>query len=198
MNWRLIFLTMLFAVVAQSKIAHAFPPAPVPQTGQTSCYDVAGATIACAGTGQDGAGTRGVAWPNPRFTENSNGTVTDNLSGLVWLKNADCFGAQAWATAIASASNLANGTCGLSDGSTAGQWRLPSIRELGGLMDASRSFPALPAGYPFTSFQSNNYWSGTTLAANTGYAWIVYLGSGSVSYIVKTDSLYFWPVRSGQ
>ena len=35
---------------------------------------------------------KGVAWPNPRFTDNGNGTVTDNLTGLIWLKNANCFG----------------------------------------------------------------------------------------------------------
>ena len=30
---------------------------------------------------------KGIASPNPRFTDNSNGTVTDNLTGLVWLQN---------------------------------------------------------------------------------------------------------------
>ncbi len=33
---------------------------------------------------------KGIAWPAPRFTDNMNGTVVDNLTGLVWLKNADC------------------------------------------------------------------------------------------------------------
>jgi hypothetical protein len=36
------------------------------------------------------SGSTGVAWPNPRFTDNSDGTVTDNLTGLIWLKNANC------------------------------------------------------------------------------------------------------------
>ena len=75
-------------------------PARVPKTGQTQCYD-ASAAIDCAGTGQDGAFQKGVAWPNPRFTDNSNGTVTDNLTGLIWLKNANCFGSnRLWATAL--------------------------------------------------------------------------------------------------
>ena len=30
--------------------------------------------------------------PSPRFTDNNDGTVTDNLTGLVWLKNANLFG----------------------------------------------------------------------------------------------------------
>jgi len=40
----------------------------LPQTGQTKCYDTAGAVIDCAGTGQDGEIRAGVAWPEPRFT----------------------------------------------------------------------------------------------------------------------------------
>ena len=58
------------------------PPAPVPKTGQTVSY----------ATGDDGDLQKGVAWPDPRFTDNSDGTVTDNLTGLIWLKNANCFG----------------------------------------------------------------------------------------------------------
>ncbi|MDD2365126.1 MAG: DUF1566 domain-containing protein [Desulfuromonadaceae bacterium] len=174
-------------------------PAPVPQTGQTACYNSEGTEIFCAGTGQDGDIKDGVAWPIPRFTDNSNGTVTDTLTGLIWLKNANCFGTQTWDAALASSNTLANGACGLSDGSTAGQWRLPSIRELGGLVDRSRSNPALPAGHPFTGVQSFYYWSGSTGAGGTGYAWGVYMVYGSVdSYSSKTGSIYVWPVRSGQ
>ena len=55
-------------------------PAMVPKTGQTTGY----------ATGDDGALQKGVAWPNPRFTDNGDGTVTDNLTGLIWLKNANC------------------------------------------------------------------------------------------------------------
>ena len=58
------------------------PPSPVPKTGQTTSY----------ATGDDGELEKGVAWPNPRFTDNNNGTVTDNLTGLIWLKHANCFG----------------------------------------------------------------------------------------------------------
>src|SRR6184192_2353013 len=36
---------------------------------------------------------RGVLWPDPRFTDNGNGSVKDNLTGLIWLKNSNCFGA---------------------------------------------------------------------------------------------------------
>ncbi|MGA9347827.1 MAG: hypothetical protein WBW48_03355 [Anaerolineae bacterium] len=36
-------------------------------------------------TGEDGELLKGVTWPSPRFTDNGNGTVTDNLTGLIWL-----------------------------------------------------------------------------------------------------------------
>jgi hypothetical protein len=59
------------------------------------------------------------------------GTVTvGGLSGLVWLKNANCFGEQNYSQAVSSARNLKSGSCGLTDGSKAGDWRLPTIEEL--------------------------------------------------------------------
>ena len=61
----------------------------LPQTGQTTCWDKNGNVIPCAGTGQDGDIQAGVAWPNPRFTDNGDGTVTDNLTGLMWTQNAN-------------------------------------------------------------------------------------------------------------
>ena len=54
----------------------------LPRTGQTTCYDVAGGVIACTGTGQDGDKLAGVTWPSPRFTDNGNGMLTDQLTGL--------------------------------------------------------------------------------------------------------------------
>ena len=66
--------------------------APLPQTGQVLCYDSSGSVIPCAGTGQDGALQKGVELPTPRFSDKSDGTIKDNLTGLIWLKNANCPG----------------------------------------------------------------------------------------------------------
>jgi hypothetical protein len=57
--------------------------AQVPKTGQTWCWNAGGILIPCAGTGQDGDLRKGVSWPSPRFTDNGDGTVTDNLTGLI-------------------------------------------------------------------------------------------------------------------
>ena len=60
----------------------------LPQTGQTKCYNSGGTEISCSGTGQDGELQMGVDWPDPRFTV-SGDCVTDNLTGLMWAKNAN-------------------------------------------------------------------------------------------------------------
>ncbi len=103
--------------------------APIPKTGQTTSY----------ATGDDGDLQTGVSWPVPRFTDNGNGTVTDNLTGLIWLKDADCLGTETWSNALSKSNGLATGTCGLTDGSSAGDWRLPNIRQLKSLVDYASS-----------------------------------------------------------
>jgi len=167
-------------------------PAPVPRTGQTYSY----------GPRDDGALQKGVVWPNPRFTDNGNGTVTDNLTGLIWLKNATCFGQETWASALTSANSLASGSCGLTDGSVAGDWRLPNINEMLSLVDTSHKAPALPTGHPFTNLVLSSYWTSTH--CNSNY---IPCFSGIISVILEqgiemtsndNQSYYAWPVRGGQ
>jgi len=160
----------------------------VPKTGQTTKY----------ADGDDGDLQKGVAWPSPRFTDNGNGTVTDNLTGLIWLKNANCFGLKNWATALNDANTLASGACGLSDGSVAGDWRLPNVRELQSLIDYGRVIPALPSGHPFTGVQSADYWTSTSSAFYPPHAWRVGLYVGGVNVDAKTLTYYVWSVRGGQ
>ena len=126
-----------------------------------------------------------------RFTDNGNGTVTDNLTGLVWLKSDNCFGMQQWASALTSANTLKgdNSQCSLNDGSTPGQWRLPNINELHSLGQT------WPPGTPFTAVQGNVYWSSST---NAGNAWYVNMYDGYVFNGVKFSTNYVWPVRAGQ
>ena len=146
-----------------------------------------------------------MAWPNPRFTV-SNGTVTDNLTGLIWLKNANCFGFRTWTQALSDANGLASPGCGLSDGSTAGQWRLPNVKELQSLIDFAYFNPALSnaagtgqlTGDSFTGVQSNFYWSSTTSTGRTDNAWAVRLDDGYVTAINWVETYYVWPVRGGQ
>jgi len=114
-------------------------PAPVPKTGQTEPYF----------TGDDGDYAKGVASPGPRFTDNGNFTVTDNLTGLMWRKNPTV--AMTWEEAL--------NHCNLLDVSGYDDWRLPNIREMQSLLDYGEYSPALPSGHPFLNVQSDIYWT---------------------------------------
>jgi hypothetical protein len=163
-------------------------PAPVPQTGQTTSYR----------PGDDGAIQAGVTWPVPRFTDHGDGTVSDNLTALTWLKHANCFGQVSWFQAIDAANALASGSCGLTDGSVGGDWRLPNIKELKSLFDYSQSGPPLPVGHPFTNIQIA-YWASTTLATDTSDAWVAIMqgggGEGTVAKGAAASQFYGWAVR---
>ena len=169
------------------KVAYRFPSM-VPKTGQTTSY----------AAGDDGALEKGVAWPNPRFTDNGNGTVTDNLTGLIWLKNANCFGQKNWATALSDANTLNSGECGLTDGSMEGDWRLPNLREMQSPVDYGQVGPALPGSHPFIGVQSSVYWASTTYAGFPSLAWDVNLNDGFPYANDESNSYYVWPVRGGQ
>ena len=167
----------------------------LPQTGQTKCYDTTGNEIPCAGTGQDGDIQAGVAWPSPRFTSNSAGTLADNLTGLMWTQNANLPGGnKSWAGAL---DYVAGMNAGIYQNFGYTDWRLPNRKELNGLVDYSRSNPPLQLDNPFINVQSGLYWSSTTGASNISSAWVVNMFFGDTGYRGKSDSfnLYVWPVR---
>ena len=175
-----------------------------PRTGQTKCYDAAGKDAACSGTGQDGELRSGVAIPVPRFKDKGDGTVLDKVTGLIWLKNANCFGAKYFTDALTSAATLATGACGLADGSKAGDWRLPNRNEMMSIIDVSRVNPALQLGHPFVNVVNDKYRTSSSYAGDTIYsAWLVHVGSGAADYGSignnnKNYNNYVWPVRAGQ
>jgi hypothetical protein len=79
------------------------------------------------------------------------GTVLDTSTGLVWLKNANCFGQLRWSEAMSSAASLKYGMCCLTDGSTAGQWQLPTKVELMNRQKNRKGFDNVKASYYWTS-----------------------------------------------
>ena len=184
--------------------------APVPKTGQTICYDASGSTINCEDTGQDGDLEKGVTWPNPRFTDNTDGTVTDTLTGLIWLKDAACMGSGTWSDALTQVGSLNSGAnfhCGNYTAGTFSDWRLPNVREMQSLVHYGFFNPAVPdtagtgqwlEGDPFTGVQSSFYWSSTTFANYSDVAWRVNLYYGRVDDGGKAGTFYVWPVRGGQ
>jgi hypothetical protein len=125
-----------------------------------------------------------MAWALPGVP---NGTVTDG--NLVWLQNANCFGGQNWSQAMSSAASLKSGSCGLTDGSTAGQWRLPTKEELQSRLRNQSGFNNVQAGYYWSSRSYTGYADG---AGNFG------MYGGGVYDVNKNHNFYVWPVRAGQ
>jgi len=169
------------------------------------------------------------------YVDCNNGTVTDNRTGLVWLAKANCFGGQLWPEAMEIVSGLADLNvafcvgkgltgeqcdCGLSDGSSPGEWRLPTVEEwetmvsnaLGGagnpdctgtpptITDDTGDFCYL-AGSSFGDVMVGDYWSSSTEALVPSGAWVVSLSTGQTTAVNKREDLapfYVWPVRGGQ
>ncbi len=159
------------------------------------------ARINCGGTGQDGETLAGVAWPSPRFTDLGNGSVADNLTGLVWLQDSECFDWQQWTSALAEVASLNNGTrtCVNYTPGTFDDWRLANVRELLSLWDYGRDDPALPEFHPFVNVQTpgTSYWTSSTVDSSTGDAWKAKTYTGSTFTDPKNISWKVWPVRGG-
>ena len=162
-----------------------------------------------------------------RYVPCGNGTVTDNRTGLVWLANADCFGLLDWFEAMAAVAGLSDLSddavtctdltpdqcdCGLSDGSSPGEWRLPSIEEWEVMIeevfcngpritDDTGAYCWVPqcvdqGSCSFYGVQVP-YWSSSTWLTNPADALSVDL-SGYLLHGDKGGTRYVWPVRGGQ
>lgn len=176
----------------------------VPKTGQTTCYDPNGtaAEVSCANTGQDGELQTGVAAPSPRFTiDNSGDCVTDNLTGLMWTRNANLpagntdptqqeLGRRTWQAALNFANDL--DLCGFSD------WRLPNRNELRSLINHQEENNSLRLNELGFSRVTTSYWTSTSYGGNRTSAWLADTAQGRMLFSQKTQTHYVWPVRAGQ
>lgn len=175
------------------------------------------ATFALAGETAAGprAGNLGVeCTPDSglRYCDNGDGTVRDQKSGLLWLKEANCpalgpsgDGKGTFDEANAAAAMLQDGRCGLADGSRPGDWRLPTKQEWQAMLDPSFKNPAIAnaagtarwtPGNVFTAVQPEGYWSSSPDPEASGFAWGAGLFGGVVGSARKTIRGFIWPVRS--
>ena len=77
-------------------------------------------------------------------------------------------------------------------------WRVPTVQELGSLMDVYVSdSPKLPSGHPFVNVQSGFYWTSTPVNGRD-MIYVVGFGEGSVMMGSKSNAYYTWCVRGGQ
>lgn len=119
------------------------------------------------------------------FTDNGNGTVTDQVTTLTWQKQ-DNSTTYTWEGAISYCEGLSLG--GYAD------WRLPNIKELKSIVDMTRYSPAINIDY-FPNTQSLIYWSSTTGADATTYAWCVHFSTGVIPRATKNYAAYVRCVR---
>lgn len=154
-----------------------------------------------------------------RYFDLADGTVLDIVTGLIWLKNANCFGAKTWFEATSEAATLNDGECSLSDGSSEGDWRLPTKEEWEATIDEAFDLgcTSIGAGAPpsltdtagtgcyadetdkvFTGVLSFNYWSSSSVETPPDGAWGVRLCCGDGIIGFKPGNAFVWPVRGGQ
>jgi len=117
---------------------------------------------------------RGAAEPVASYTDNSNGTVTDNITGLMWEQKTDDDSSRdkdvthTWLEALNYCEDLVLGN--YSD------WKLPTPKELERMVDTSTSSPAVDTTY-FPNTNSDLYWTGSTCTGChkfvNGVVWII-------------------------
>lgn len=122
------------------------------------------------------------------FTDNNDGTVTDQKTGLMWQQK-DTSGLT-WEQALTYCENLV--LAGHDD------WRLPNAKELRSISDESLANPSIDTKY-FPTAKAAFYWTSTTLAGNTARAWYIDFKSGLSTYDDKTKNVeYVRAVRGGK
>ncbi len=163
-----------------------------------------------------------------RYEDMLDGTVLDCNTDLLWLRDASCDelpltdaqGQASWQDAGAGAAALAQGICGLTDGSTEGDWRLATAAELcssftgqalspcpsfngpTSLIDSSVGPPTVvnragdgvwTEGDVFSGVLSRPYWSSTDFGAQATFG---DLSDGDVDFQQKVSLFGVWPVRA--
>ncbi len=122
------------------------------------------------------------------FTDNGNGTITDNVTNLIWQKS-PCADTLAWEDALTYADTLT--LLGDTD------WRLPNIKELESLNNETLINPSLNPNV-FSVQTPAQYWASTSLPNFPGKAWYLDTHFGITTYDLKTEQLYVLCVRGNQ
>lgn len=133
-------LALMSALLLQTKAwgagLRADAAYPIVGTGQDHCYSVTGPAMACPASGAPLSGQNAQHPGNPpSYRDQGNGTVLDEVTGLIWAKAPSQPMTYDDMAAYARASRLG----GHDD------WRVPTIRELYSLMDYRGGYTGDPA-----------------------------------------------------
>ncbi len=166
-------------------VGHAADAPLLSDSGQRVCYDQTGKPILCPAAGEAGHGQdaqyHGLA---PSFKNNGDNTVTDLNTGLMWIRQDDRL-RRTWEDAGIYCDQLR--VADYVD------WRLPTFRELLGIVDFGRSRPALSP--VFGASEDGCYWSATTKVNNDEMAGAVDFLSGADFWEQKSRPLFVRCVR---
>jgi hypothetical protein len=155
--------------------------------------------------GSNATSGHGVAWPFPRLIDNGDGTVTDGLTGLMWLKDMSCLGSGNWDTALATvadlnlASPIGSYNCADDPRGRYRDWRLPNRKEMFSLLDINANRPAPPVSDPFVGVPSfGTYHSSTSGTVPASEFWLVETWIFSAIESQPKSSTFYrvWAVRT--
>jgi hypothetical protein len=200
---RRLMFTVVFAAMALGWTTMATADQ-FPATGQTTCWDSAGAVIPCAGTGQDGdirAGAR------LRYKDNGDDTITDRNTNLTWEKLSEDGSIHDQGNAYTWADAFAVHVAGLNEANFAGHndWRLPNVKELQSVVNYENFAPSVSTAFNNNCVAGatvltgsctvgNGYWTSTTYTYAPPGAWFINFIDGGVN--VGTKSSFFIQVRA--
>jgi len=131
---------------------------------------------------------------NDRFTDNGDGTISDNLHKIEWVKDPTQLG-EVFCKKMTF--EEAEKACKELSFINKTGWRMPTLQEEFSIRDYKRSNPAWDIDIFGGNFD-DWYWTSETCAWNSGAAWCVSSLSGYVFNYGKVELYYVRPVRSSQ
>lgn len=144
--------------------------------------------------------------PTSRYLVESNGTVVDKQTGLMWMQcslgqswdssNGTCTGTAktyTWQQALQAVQQLdqSGGYAGYTD------WRLPNIRSLSSLVSFHCSDPAINVSV-FPDTPAAHYWSASPVESNNGLIFSLDQASGKIYFYSLSSTYDVRLVRGGE
>jgi uncharacterized repeat protein (TIGR02543 family) len=124
------------------------------------------------------------------FMDNHDGTMTDNRTGLMWIKSPPSVPMQ-WQASM--------DYCDTLDFAGHSDWRLPNRYEIGDIRGgwSGDSPGAWLTSQGFGTVPGDEYWSSTNDTGDPNMARTIYMSGDGAGSAYKVGSHYLWPVRTG-